>query len=69
VLTGSLTGSHGGDARPHVDIPRIIRLVQAGRLSFDGIITHEFPLADINAALDLVRSGKAGRVLVAVQGA
>jgi S-(hydroxymethyl)glutathione dehydrogenase/alcohol dehydrogenase len=61
-----LTGSHGGDARPHVDIPRIIRLVQAGKLSFDGIITHEFPLADINAALDLVRSGKAGRVLVAV---
>ena len=23
-----LTGSHGGDARPHVDIPRIIRLMQ-----------------------------------------
>jgi S-(hydroxymethyl)glutathione dehydrogenase/alcohol dehydrogenase len=62
-----LTGSHGGDARPHIDIPRIIRLVRAGRLSFDGIITHEFPLADINAALDLVRSGKAGRVLVSVQ--
>jgi len=59
-----LTGSHGGDARPHVDIPRIIRLVQAGRLSFDGIITHEFGLADINEAIDLVRSGKAGRVLV-----
>jgi len=60
-----LTGSHGGDARPHIDIPRIIRLVEAGRLSFDGIITHEFSLADINAAIDLVRSGKAGRVLVA----
>src|SRR5580692_8744681 len=63
-----LTGSHGGDAAPHVDIPRIIRLVQAGRLSFDGIITHEFPLREINAALDLVRSGKAGRVLVEAQG-
>ena len=31
-----LTGSHGGDARPHIDIPRIIRLVKAGRVSFDG---------------------------------
>jgi S-(hydroxymethyl)glutathione dehydrogenase/alcohol dehydrogenase len=61
-----LTGSHGGDAAPHVDIPRIIRLVRAGRLSFAGIITHEFPLAEINAALDLVRSGNAGRVLVNV---
>jgi S-(hydroxymethyl)glutathione dehydrogenase / alcohol dehydrogenase len=59
-----LTGSHGGDAVPHVDIPRLIRLNQAGRLSFDGLITHEFPLDDINAAIDLVRSGAAGRVLI-----
>jgi Zn-dependent alcohol dehydrogenase len=61
-----LTGSHGGNARPHIDIPRIIRLIEAGRLSFDGIITHEFPFAEINAVLDLVRSSKAGRVLVDV---
>jgi S-(hydroxymethyl)glutathione dehydrogenase / alcohol dehydrogenase len=61
-----LTGSHGGSAQPHVDIPRLIRLVRAGRLSLDGIITHEFPLADINTALDVVRSGAAGRVLINV---
>jgi S-(hydroxymethyl)glutathione dehydrogenase / alcohol dehydrogenase len=59
-----LTGSHGGDAAPHIDIPRIIRLSRAGRISFDGIITHEFPLDNVNAALDLVRSGTAGRVLL-----
>ena len=59
-----LTGSHGGDAVPHVDIPRLIRLNQAGRLSFDGLITQEFPLDDINAALDLMRSGAAGRILI-----
>ena len=46
------------------NIPRIIRLVKAGRLSFDGIITDEFALEDINPAFDLVRSGKAGRVLI-----
>lgn len=61
-----LTGSHGGDAAPHVDIPRLIRLAKAGRLSFDGIITHEFSLNDINAALDLVRSGNAGRVVLRI---
>jgi S-(hydroxymethyl)glutathione dehydrogenase/alcohol dehydrogenase len=61
-----LTGSHGGDAVPHVDIPRLIRLVEAGRLSFDGLITHEFPLDEINAALDVVRSGTAGRVVLRV---
>jgi S-(hydroxymethyl)glutathione dehydrogenase/alcohol dehydrogenase len=51
---------------PHVDIPRLIRLCAAGKLSFDGIITHEFPLDEINAALDLVRSGAAGRVLISL---
>ena len=61
-----LTGSHGGDAVPQVDIPRLIRLNEAGRLSFDGIITHEFPLDDINVALDLVRSGTAGRVVLRI---
>jgi S-(hydroxymethyl)glutathione dehydrogenase/alcohol dehydrogenase len=63
-----LTGSHGGDARPHIDIPRIIRLMKAGKLSLDGLITHEFALDDINPAMELVRSGKAGRVLLQVSG-
>lgn len=61
-----LTGSHGGEAVPHVDIPRIVRLMKAGKLSFDGIVTDEFPLEKINEALDLVRSGTAGRVLLNV---
>jgi S-(hydroxymethyl)glutathione dehydrogenase/alcohol dehydrogenase len=61
-----LTGSHGGDAVPQVDIPRLIRLNLAGRLSFDGIITHEFPLDEINAALDVVRGGSAGRVVLKI---
>ena len=51
---------------PHVDIPRLIRLAEAGRFSFDGIITHEFALDDINDALDVVRSGNAGRVVLRV---
>jgi S-(hydroxymethyl)glutathione dehydrogenase/alcohol dehydrogenase len=61
-----LTGSHGGDARPHIDIARIIGLHKAGKLSFDGIITHEYPLDEINTALDVVRGGSAGRVLLRV---
>src|SRR5690349_5318295 len=39
----TLTGSHGGSARPHIDIPRIMRLASAGRISFEGIITDEYP--------------------------
>lgn len=61
-----LKGSHGGDAEPHLDIPRYIRLIQAGKLNLDGLVTHEFKLDQINEAIKLVRSGNAGRVLVAM---
>ncbi len=61
-----LTGSHGGDAVPHVEIPRYVRLCEAGRLKLDGLITHEFGLDQINEAIGVVRDGAAGRVLVAM---
>jgi len=59
-----LTGSHGGSIDPHILIPRLIGLVRAGKMTLDGIITHEFPLDEINDAIDLVRSSSAGRVLI-----
>lgn len=59
-----LKGSEGGSCQPALDIPRIIRLIQQGRVSLDGLVTHEFALEDINAALDTVRTGQAGRVLI-----
>lgn len=59
-----LKGSHGGSCVPHVDIPRYIRLVQAGKLRLDGLITHEFNLDQINEAISVVRSAEAGRVLL-----
>ena len=40
--------------------------LKAGRLSFDGIITHEFPLDEINVALDMMRSGRSGRILLRI---
>ena len=59
-----LTGSHGGEAIPDKDIPRFIRLMNAGRLNFDGLITHEFPLDSINEAMQIFRSGEAGRIVL-----
>lgn len=61
-----LKGSHGGDAEPHLEIPRYVRLVKAGILKLDGLVTHEFKLSQINEAIDVVRSGDAGRVLVSM---
>jgi len=58
-----LTGSHGGDAIPDLEIPRYIRLMEANKMTLDSLITHEFALGEINDALDLFRSGKAGRII------
>jgi S-(hydroxymethyl)glutathione dehydrogenase / alcohol dehydrogenase len=59
-----LKGSHGGEAEPHLDIPRYIRLCEQGKLSLDGLVTHEFGLDEINEAIAVVRAGESGRVLV-----
>jgi len=59
-----LTGSHGGDAVPDVDIPRYINLINSGKMNLEGIITHEFRLDEINEALDLFRIGDAGRIII-----
>jgi S-(hydroxymethyl)glutathione dehydrogenase/alcohol dehydrogenase len=59
-----LTGSHGGSAEPHVDIPRYVRLMRAGKMTLDGLVTHQFPLAEVNDAIATVRRGDAGRVLL-----
>lgn len=59
-----LKGSHGGSAQPHLEIPRYIRLMKEKRMALDGIITHEFTLEEINKALDVIRKGEAGRVVI-----
>ena len=57
------TGSHGGDSVPDVDIPRYIKLIEAGKMSLDSLVTHEYYLEEINEALDQVRLGEVGRVM------
>ena len=59
-----LTGSHGGDSVPDNDIPRYIRLIKHKKMTLENLITHEFKLSEINKALDLFRSGKAGRIVI-----
>ena len=59
-----LKGSHGGSAKPDIDIPRYIKLINQKKMSLENIITHEFNFLDINKAIDLFRSGKAGRIII-----
>lgn len=63
-----LTGSHGGDAMPHIDIPRYVDLYHAGKLNFEDLITDRFKLVGINDAIEKMRAGKiSGRCLISVK--
>lgn len=61
----TLTGSHGGSCQPTTDIPRYLKLVETGKLDLAPLITHRYPLGDINRALDELRDGTvAGRCMI-----
>jgi S-(hydroxymethyl)glutathione dehydrogenase/alcohol dehydrogenase len=60
-----LSGSHGGEAVPHVDIPRYHGLFRAGRMRLRELVTDEFALERINEAIAGMRGGSiSGRVMI-----
>lgn len=60
-----LLGSHGGASRPDVDIPRYVRSLAAGRLSFAGLVGRRYPLDDVTVAIGDMTSGRlAGRAII-----
>jgi S-(hydroxymethyl)glutathione dehydrogenase/alcohol dehydrogenase len=62
----TIIGSHGGDTKPDVDIPRYVQLFELGRLKLTEQITHRFSLDEINQAVEVVRSGTAGRCIISM---
>ena len=59
-----LTGSHGGDCHPAYDIPRLVRLAQSERVSFDSLPTTLSSLYDVNHAIARMSAGEIGRQLL-----
>jgi S-(hydroxymethyl)glutathione dehydrogenase/alcohol dehydrogenase len=60
-----LTGSHGGDGAPHLDIPRYHNLFRLERIKLRELITDQFGLEQINEAIGQMRGGDLkGRCLV-----
>lgn len=60
VLTGSLYGS----AAPKTDIPWMIGLYRGGGLKLDELLTHKYPIEEINEAYDALQSGETLRSVV-----
>ncbi len=57
-----------GSARPERDFPVILALYRRGRLPLDGLVSHRLPLADVEEAFDLMRSGACRRVVLDLEG-
>jgi len=59
-----LTGTEGGASIPQYDIPRYVRMIQAGRFDPTGMVSHRCKLEDINAAIATMRSGESIHTLI-----
>jgi len=60
----TLLTCHGGHVNPSVDIPRYLALYEAGFLTLSDMVTHRFPLAQINEALTATANGECGRCVI-----
>lgn len=60
----TVKGSYIGTCVPLRDLPRYVSLYRQGRLPVDRLMTGRLKLADINAAFDRLREGKAVRQVV-----
>lgn len=62
-----LRGSWGGESNPDRDVPIWADLYLHGKMPLDELITHRFPLRNINEAVALFKAGQAGRILVEME--
>ncbi len=61
----TITGSHGGECRPEIDIHRYSRLFKNKNACYKELITERFQLENINDAITSMKDGKsAGRILI-----
>ncbi|MBU1042609.1 MAG: zinc-binding dehydrogenase [Proteobacteria bacterium] len=60
-----LSGTHGGDGDPSIDIPRYARLEQQGLLRLAPLVTERYVLDEINEAINRMKNGAAvGRCII-----
>ncbi len=60
----NILGSKMGSARLRVDIPKLVKLYEQGRIKLDELISGRYGLDQINEAIDEVRTDKALRNVI-----
>lgn len=59
-----IIGTWGGETDPDYDIPQYAEQILSGKLKLDDMITHVFPLEGLSQALNLLKNGNAGRIIL-----
>jgi Zn-dependent alcohol dehydrogenase len=57
-------GSQGGGSHPQLDIPTLLKELEKGSLDFSDFPTRQYGLESINEALQELRSGALGRMII-----
>jgi S-(hydroxymethyl)glutathione dehydrogenase/alcohol dehydrogenase len=60
----TIRATQGGGVLPDRDFKRYVELYNQGKINLDNIVTHTLPLENVNEGIELVKLGKAGRVLI-----
>ena len=64
VTEKRLVGSYVGGQDYRVQVPRYLDFYRAGLLKLDELVTHTFPLADINQAFEQIHTGGVGKCVI-----
>lgn len=59
-----MKGSKGGGTKPEIDIQVLAHLAEVGLFRLDALPVTLFPLAQVNDAIEMVRSGMPGRAVI-----
>ena len=59
-----LKGSEGGGSRPHLDIPRYVRLIEEGMFDPAGFISHRITLEEVNTGIEWMKAGEVIHCLI-----
>lgn len=59
-----IRSTQGGNVNPTEDFPRYINLYNKRKFDYKKLITHTIALNNVNEAINLIRNGKTGRVMV-----
>lgn len=60
----TIRSTQAGNFDPDVDIPRYIKVYKNKQINIQSLVTDRYDLANINEAVDKLKSGKSGRIII-----